>query len=461
MINNNGNIKSSLLLLLIIIFFVPLLWIFIVRFEKEKPVIEFHGTVKYLNASQKFEFTISDIKSGLQKIKIALNKDGKQIILYKKEFSASGLTRTGDVNKKKIILNNIRPEKFGTGDGKALLHISVTDYSWRNWLHGNTIQLEKEIIIDTKPPRINLLSKTHNITQGGTGLAVYQLSELCSKSGVYVDDDFYPGYSGYFKDPNILLSFFALDYKKGSKSKIFVYAADQAGNSLNAGIYYHIKNKKFKKDIINISDNFLNYKVPELEPKILFLPGSNNSMLDKFLLINKELRKANFKKITEVVNKTDNVLLWEGKFLRLPRSASKAGFADARIYKYHGKTIDHQTHLGVDLASVAHAPVPAANGGKVIFTDSLGIYGKTVLIDHGFGLFSMYSHLSSIDVNNGQIISKGKKIGRTGKTGLAGGDHLHFGMLVNKTFVNPIEWWDAKWIKNNIILKLNLADKAL
>jgi murein DD-endopeptidase MepM/ murein hydrolase activator NlpD len=111
--------------------------------------------------------------------------------------------------------------------------------------------------------------------------------------------------------------------------------------------------------------------------------------------------------------------------------------------------------MGVDLASLAHSPVPASNKGKVVLTESIGIYGKTVIIDHGFGLFSLYSHLSSISVNVGQIVLKGQNIGETGMTGLAGGDHLHFSMIVNKTFVNPIEWWDDIWIKNNISSKIN------
>ena len=77
-----------------------------------------------------------------------------------------------------------------------------------------------------------------------------------------------------------------------------------------------------------------------------------------------------------------------------------------------------------------------------------------MVIDHGFGLFSTYSHLSAFDVKQGQVISKGEAIGRTGSTGLAGGDHLHFGIIVHNTFVNPVEWWDANWIKNNISTKI-------
>jgi murein DD-endopeptidase MepM/ murein hydrolase activator NlpD len=138
----------------------------------------------------------------------------------------------------------------------------------------------------------------------------------------------------------------------------------------------------------------------------------------------------------------------------MPGSASQAGFADHRVYEYNGKIIDRQVHLGIDLASVRHAAIPAANSGIVAFSGNLGIYGKTVLIDHGFGLFSMYSHLNASDVRKGQTVKKGDTIGRTGSTGLAGGDHLHFSILIHNTFVNPIEWWDASWIENNVTDKI-------
>jgi murein DD-endopeptidase MepM/ murein hydrolase activator NlpD len=176
--------------------------------------------------------------------------------------------------------------------------------------------------------------------------------------------------------------------------------------------------------------------------------------VDKFIKINRELRKANYQQINALAEKTSTVKHWQGVFLRMPGSANQAGFADHRVYSYKGKIIDRQVHLGMDLASVTHALVPAANSGIVIFNGLLGIYGRTVFIDHGFGLFSMYAHLNRSDVSKGQQVSKGDTLGTTGSTGLAGGDHLHFGMLVHSTFVNPVEWWDAVWIKNNILSKI-------
>jgi murein DD-endopeptidase MepM/ murein hydrolase activator NlpD len=154
---------------------------------------------------------------------------------------------------------------------------------------------------------------------------------------------------------------------------------------------------------------------------------------------------------------TEPVMRWEGDFIRLPNAARRAAFADHRDYVYEGEVVDQQIHLGVDLASLEKSPIPAANTGKVLFADYIGIYGNTVVLDHGFGLMSLYSHLSGIDVKSGQIVNKGEVIGRTGKTGLAGGDHLHFGMMIHDTMINPIEWWDDHWIKDNVTDKLDDA----
>lgn len=126
--------------------------------------------------------------------------------------------------------------------------------------------------------------------------------------------------------------------------------------------------------------------------------------------------------------------------------SAKAGFADHRTYFYKGKAIDKQVHLGMDIASTRHVPIKAAGTGIVVFGDYLGIYGNMVLIDHGQGLFSLYSHLSQINVSPGDLLQKGDILGNSGTSGMAGGDHLHFSILVNGIFVTPKEWWDQHWI---------------
>jgi murein DD-endopeptidase MepM/ murein hydrolase activator NlpD len=187
----------------------------------------------------------------------------------------------------------------------------------------------------------------------------------------------------------------------------------------------------------------------------MMVPGSAGlSSIDTFLKVNRDVRRQNSADIIRVTGKTENRKLWEGRFLRLAKAATRAQFAERRTYKYKGRNIDKQVHMGIDLASLKHSPVPAANSGRIAFVGSMGIYGNTVIIDHGLGLFSLYAHLSSISSNEGQTVRRGDIIGRTGSSGMAGGDHLHFGMLVHNTFVNPVEWWDETWIENNISGKL-------
>ncbi|MCP4148523.1 MAG: M23 family metallopeptidase [bacterium] len=315
--------------------------------------------------------------------------------------------------------------------------------------------MEKDVNIDTNPPKIRIISREHDLIQGGAGLVVYRVSEPCLRSGVRVGDSFYPGHAGYFKDKSIFLAFMALRYNQGQGTVIFAEAVDLAGNYAKVGFPYYIIKSNFKKDVIKISDKFLNLKMPEFATEIP--QDLKMSPIDNFLFVNRDLRKTNSAGLKNFSKKTDKSILWEGLFLRLPRSARRAGFADYRIYKYKDRTIDYQVHFGIDLASVAKANVPAANNGKVAGTGVFGIYGKTVVIDHGQNLFSLYAHLSQIYVHEGQIVEKGDIIGRTGKTGFAAGDHLHFGMFINNTFINPGEWWDSVWVKKNILRKIENA----
>ena len=442
---------SRLLLLAVFCGVLFLGWFLWGKLEGEKPVIS--GDIPaYLNTSQEVVFHVSDAKTGIRSIRIAIEQNGKETVLKDDHYPLAGepgstVVHTADISVKPDI------KKLGISDGKAVFHVEARDNSWRQWFHGNKSVIDKEIKIDTKPPEITVLSKVHNLTQGGAGLVIYRLSKPCPANGVMVGDQFYPGQNGYFSDPNTYMAFIALNYRQGPGTEMYVKATDDAGNSVRAGFLNHIKGRVFKSDTINVSDGFLNQKMPEF--KVDIPPGSQNPMLDKFLKVNREVRDENYRRIVSAVTSSDNKLYWEGTFVRLPDSAPRAGFADHRTYMYKGKEIDQEDHLGVDLASVQHAPIPAANSGRVVFTEMLGIYGNTVLIDHGFGLFSMYSHMNSFNVKPGQMVSKNDILGYTDTTGMAAGDHLHYSMLVHQTFVNPIEWWDPKWIKNNITDKID------
>jgi murein DD-endopeptidase MepM/ murein hydrolase activator NlpD len=443
--------KAWILGPVLLLFLVPLTILLVKRMEGHPPTVDLEMESAALGTESSLTLKIADSRNGIRDIWVGILKDGKETVLLDKQFPTGNIWM-GGLTREETLSVPVEPQAHGITDGKAMLRMVVRDYSWRHWGSGNKNYQQREVIIDTRAPGIEVVSSPLYINQGGSGVVVYRLSEDCSTSGVQVGDVFYPGHHGDFKDAQVYMAFLALGFKQGRSTPLSVTATDFAGNAGRVGLQAHIRPRTFKHDRINISDGFLNWKMPEFVVQVPDAAGA--SMIDIFLQVNRDLRRQNYEELIQYTHSPDTELHWKGDFLRLPGAANRAGYADHRKYIYKGKVVDEQDHMGVDLASVQNSPVPAANSGKVVMVDSVGIYGNTVMIDHGFGLFSMYSHLSASNVTKGQMVDKGDIIGKTGRTGLAGGDHLHLGMFVNQTFVNPVEWWDGHWIEDNILSKI-------
>lgn len=323
----------------------------------------------------------------------------------------------------------------------------------------------RDLQVRLERPQIAVLSTKHYINLGGSEMVVYKATPADVQSGVRVGDLTYPGYpaSGAklpgvnITDPAVKIAFIALRYDQDVNTPMYAYAQDEAGNSARADFDRLTFPKPFKKSRIALDDKFLERVVPAiLETTTEINP--QGSTLDKFLAINGELRRKNAEKIASYAAQSAPEILWGGEvFHPFTNTAVEAAFADQRTYVYGGKDVDRQTHLGFDLARVVNSPIVAANRGKVVHAAPLGIYGNCVIIDHGMGVQSLYAHLSSISVNVGDAVAKEQEIGRSGMTGLAGGDHLHFTQLVNGQMVNPVEWWDGHWIEDRILRKLREA----
>ena len=451
--------KLGFLLAGIVVFVlaISLIWVAAKRLEGEPPTFTLEKPTQYAGASYTLKGLASDHKSGLRRLWIAILQQGREVVLLDKRFPSRGFLRGGAVRKHQVVIETKLPG-LGFKDGQAVLRTAVWDHSCRGWGDGNRSYAEHNLVIDTRPARIEVLTRNHNLNQGGTCLAVYRVSEPVATNGVKVGDRFFSGSSGHFGDSNVFVAFFALPYDKGAETQLYVTATDKAGNTSQKGFFHYINPKTFKHDTLNISDTFLKRKMPEFD-RHLDTGNGSAPLVEKFLAVNRKLRQANHKTIEDACKHSDAKMYWRGPFLRLPASVRMAGFADHRIYRYDGQVIDKQVHLGIDLASTAYSAAPAANSGRVAFSDNLGIYGNTVIIDHGLGLFSMYGHLSRSQVTANQMVSKGDVIGFTGSTGMAGGDHLHFAMFIYHTFVNPIEWWDTNWIKHNVTDKLKRVKK--
>ena len=323
-------------------------------------------------------------------------------------------------------------------------------------------EVTRDVLVRLERPRLSVVSTHHYINHGGTELVVYRVAPDDVESGVIVGDVEYPGYPAAgaaiegrrITDPALRVAFFALRHDQPLDAPIHLFARDEAGNTGRADFDYRIFPKPVRKSRIEIPDSLLDRVVPAI------LAGTTDvaptgTPIEQFVVINGELRRKNAEKIASFAKETAPELLWRGMvFHPFTNSSAESAFADQRTYFYGGKEVDRQVHLGFDLASFAGTPIVAANRGKVLFADELGIYGNCVIIDHGFGVQSLYAHLSVIGVKPGETVEKEQQIGRSGMTGLAGGDHLHFTMLVNGQMVNPIEWWDGHWIEDRILRKI-------
>ena len=386
--------------------------------------------------------TLTDPTSGLARMEVKILQQGKEIPVLKKDYPLDTFEA-----REALPLDNLLLE-----DGPLTVEVTAVDRAIYHFGKGNAITTSVILTRDSRPPILSVHSVAHNLNQGGAGLIVYSVSEPVTRSGIQIGDAFFPGYE---QPSGVYLCLFAFPYNVDASEVPRLIAEDSAENIGMGGFYYHLNPKNFRSDKIGISDGFLNSKMPQFQH--LFPDAA--TPVDIFLKVNRELRPKNRARLLDIGRDTATQFTWSKSFLRQPNAANRAMFGDHRSYIYNGKKIDAQTHLGIDLASIARADVPASNTGRVVFADFMGIYGHCIIIDHGLGLQTLYAHLSRIDVQVGDLVERGQIIAKTGATGLAGGDHLHFGVVISGIPVNPVEWWDHNWVTNNITSKLEMATR--
>ena len=403
----------------------------------------------------------------LTALTITLEQNGRSYPLYALNGAAANATVTQpDPTHTKITRPIGKQSVPELQSGAARIVVTATRPSFLK-LRQLTSTASKDFQVRLEPPRIAVLSTKHYVNHGGSEFVIYKATPPDVATGVRVGDIEYPGFpvSGAGvtgADSSVKGAFFALLYDQPLNTPIVAFARDEAGNQAKASFVDNVFEKPFKKSRIEIDDKFMNKTVPDIvehSPELKMAPPAQDSpeMLQAFLRVNGELRKSNAQEIAAMAAKTSPSRLWEGTFVQLGNSQVEASFADRRTYVYKGKEIDQQTHLGFDLAVTEHVPVAAANAGTVLNASWLGIYGNCVILDHGMGVQSLYAHLMSFDVKVGDKVTRGQIVGRSDSTGLAGGDHLHFTMLVGGRMVNPVEWWDAHWIADRVDRKLKEA----
>ena len=370
--------------------------------------------------------TVEAAHGNVAGIEIRIVQGGKHAVVVRQD---------GALGRRVALPATLEVSNLGLREGPATIEVRARDDFWRPLRMPERVVATWPVTIDLTPPKIEVLAATGYYSPGGVALVAFRV-EGAVKSDIKVGDSVFPSFPIGAAERGVRVALLALPYDYNGAA-LAISAVDEVGNIANRGIPGELKPRRFPHDRIEIKDSFLQAKVPELLPQ--HPPGA--PLIDGFLVINREQRKQAEAAKRTLAGKTADKPLWEGAFVQPRNTKVFANFAETRTYIYQGREIDTQVHYGYDLASTKLSPVPAANKG---------IYGNAIVLDHGLGVQTLYGHLSSFDVKVGDNIDKGQTLGHTGTSGLAIGDHLHYEVLVNGVSVTPLEWWDAKWMRDRI-----------
>ena len=415
-----------------------LVWLVAGRLDFDDPTVTLKTPVEVVGAKTGLTIEAGDSSSGLKEVKVTFSQGAQTKVVLERTFPPGG--GRGELVEVPVILE---PKALGFQEGKATLTIEARDRSWRNFFRGRLASLKREVVIDLVPVNLTFQAVSHLLHAGGTGTICYRINKEVKESGVLVGNRFYQGFPNPKGTKGEYVVLFPIPQEGAAAFRVELMARPSLGNEVKQALSLHAKPRRWRHDSINLTDGFLR-QVAERFPT-----ANPGDLMGAYLHVNRNLRRQNHDLYQKVSSHSAPQPLWSGAFKRF-FGKPMARFGDRRTYLYQGKAVDHQIHMGEDLASLVQSPVYAGNNGVVAYAEPLGIYGQTVILDHGLGVFSSYSHLSQIDVKVGDKLEKGATLGRTGTTGLAFGDHLHFGINLQGEFVDPLEWWDPHWLRDQV-----------
>ncbi len=424
------------------------------EFERVVPTIKSEQNV-WWNRKDPLKVQLSD-NEGLKSFELVLSDGQKSLMVGQGTFE--------EKTKEKTLLVNYPKSKVLDPKAKQLkLKVLVNDSSNWNLFEGNKNETVIDINVDYTKPNVNVLANSRMINQGGSALVVFQAEDE-NLDTLYIEANGNKFKSQPYKKEGYYAALIAWPFTQDTFSAKIV-ATDFAGNIRMTEIPFYHKNPKYKRSQIRASDKFIDGKITDLassDPEY----ANIDDKLQKLKAINETMRLKNEDLIHALSKNVSNVMLdsWKiKKFYPLKNGAKVASYGDHRFYFYESKdnVVSESYHVGYDLASTKMAEIKTSNAGKVVYVDENGIYGNMPMIDHGLGFYSLYGHCSQVLVEDGEEVSRGQVIAKTGMTGLALGDHLHFGLVIQGVEVRPIEWFDGKWIKKFITNVFQEADKII
>lgn len=423
-------------------------------FERQKPQISLQDSI-YWNLKKPIQVKISD-ESGIKFARVTIEDGNNTIVLANNIYK--------DKEQKELTINATLPRTaFLDKKSNLTLHVETSDNSLWNFFMGNEARKSTPIVIDTISPILHTLINSYSIRRGGVGTVIFKsedknlasLHVKTSSGRIFKPTPFYK--KGYY----IALVAWESSQKNFSAT---IVAKDRAGNETKNSVRFYLLAKNYKTSKLKLTDKFIEGKITQLAQNYSQDDISSMGMVERFKYVNEELRGANEALIAKTTMPTNTQMIgsfYLQSFYPLRNGAAVASFGDHRFYTYNNEEISQSYHLGLDLASTAQADIKTSNDGLVVFAKDNGIYGNSLIINHGLGVYSLYSHCSSFNVSEGDSVKAGDVIAKTGVTGLALGDHLHFGMIVQGVEVRPEEWMDKKWFKDNITNIIKDAKKMI
>jgi hypothetical protein len=444
--------------ILIVIAILALVWLAMAAFKTgADPTVELTTDLPGIGPLTRVSARAAESGRGLAGLRVEILQGELAEVLFDERYPARlAWSFRGERTPEKAVTAEVGRETHpALEEGEAT--IRVTAWPAPAWLRqGSPVVEELVLPVRLTPPLLQVVSSQHYVAQGGAEAVVYRVGESSVRDGVEVDGRFFPGYPLPGGGAGDRFALFAVPYDLSDPSIVRLVAADDVGNEFGRTFVDQFFPRPLRTNDIRLSEAFMEKVVPEIlsqSPEI----RDQGSLLDNYLAINGDLRRQNGETLVELGRRSNPSFAWNEEFLQMPNAQVMSEFAVRRSYRFNGEAVDQQDHLGFDLASVKRAPIPASNSGRVVLARYFGIYGNTVVIDHGYGLQSLYSHLSEFSVSEGDVVQRGQTVGLSGETGLAGGDHLHFTVLLHGMPTNPREWWDEHWITDRLDRKLGDA----
>lgn len=432
-------------------------------FDRTPPNIEIVNKPRGLGGSMRdLRVRLSDPGSGLKSVSVVAQQGDRRVALLEKGY------QEGRVEQDELSVA-LDAAGLGLTPGTVSLAIEVIDHG----VWSTRAETSVELPVDLRKGRIEPLTVQHNTAVGGAEVVIFRfVGRELESCGVEIDGALFRAFPlqafnpASTNTPGVYGVLFPVPTTfNPQRGEVKLVAVDDLGTRVVSPFYHRIAPTSFPEAEMKVGLQFLSSKVPELLQSLQRIKPDLSVSGDHardFTLVNETLRGFNEEAIQRALRASSvKEKLWNGVFERPLAAAPKAGFSESRVYRYEGQEISRSVHMGVDLADVHHARVGSAQSGEVVFVGDLGIYGETVIIDHGVGVSSLYGHLSAISVKQGERVVTGQEIGRTGMSGLAGGDHLHFEIRVQGVPVAPFAWWDPNWMRDHVEGKITEIEKML